>query len=83
MTDTLCWKCREDFDRRCHDYGLDGYFANHFLHCHHEPKEKKKCWCEGDMGLVQIKVDQRESVWHRATYCPECGKKLCPTYPAG
>ena len=42
MSEGLCWKCKEDFMSRCHDYGLDGYFADHFLHCHHEEEEKQR-----------------------------------------
>ncbi len=54
-------------------------------HCHHEPKEKQKCWCEG-YGKGEIKLDVARMVdftFHgRITapvyvrFCPECGRKL-------
>lgn len=74
MNEDLCWKCREDFMVRCHDYGLDGYFADHFLHCHHEPNEKPKCWCE-EMNCTPGYRQLNQTVVF-VSFCPECGKKL-------
>ncbi len=40
-------------------------------HCHHEPKEKEKCWCD-------LPKEERYTVvqGHFASFCLECGKPL-------
>lgn len=60
----LCWECRQD---------LMYYDVKKSYHCHHEPKEKKRCWCE--RGASRAKLwDGRDYVM--TDYCPQCGKKL-------
>lgn len=58
----LCWECREwlaikPFDRN-----------NPTLHCHHKPKEKKKCICRG--------YTLSESMEKFEVTCKICGRKL-------
>lgn len=80
----LCWECRERlvkwFKRNCPD--LQVYtWASEILHCHHEPKEKPKCWCETgySIGLPFYYVDGKV-VYISLRFCPECGKRLkCTT----
>jgi 4-hydroxy-3-methylbut-2-en-1-yl diphosphate synthase IspG/GcpE len=44
------------------------------MHCHHEPKEKPKCWCEiNDQYLYRI---NKRIVGVEALFCPECGREL-------
>jgi len=60
----LCWKCRE------------GWKVTQWpwTHCHHEQREKPKCWCERFHIFNVITMESRIEATIR--YCPECGRKL-------
>jgi hypothetical protein len=80
MSEELCWKCEE-------------WMISHGItkcppdHCHHEPKEKPKCWCEGE-GEHRIQKfctpynylgGRRYYTMmpvEKAKFCPDCGRKL-------
>jgi hypothetical protein len=68
----LCWECRKD---------LHSMVINGSDHCHHEPKEKEKCWCEPLIDptekytVVLNNRSGREEVL-RLKFCPECGRSL-------
>ena len=64
----LCWKCREKIG---HINGVECSFA--WTHCHHEPKEKEKCWCDGSTGK-EIWYNEKDK-W-KISFCPVCGRKL-------
>jgi len=63
----LCWKCKQEMT--AHELGcIQGW-----SHCHHEPKEKEKCWCEyGDRVLY----NPNGFAYAMVKFCPQCGKKL-------
>ncbi len=72
----LCWECQKEMD-------LQGYVRPHpWVHCHHEPKEKPKCWCEYDLekklqlNYAEPYYPSRIGVAYKPTYCPDCGRKL-------
>ena len=73
----LCWKCRERFKGSGNPY-IDTIVDT--LHCHHEPKEKEKCWCEYDYKnpfYVECSdADQPDVKSYRIKFCPVCGRKL-------
>lgn len=60
----LCWKCREKIPT-----SMSCLWD--VLHCHHEPKEKEKCWCETNSCYFDAMAGT-----HKPKFCPECGKKL-------
>ncbi len=64
----LCYKCLELFNA---DYPMVKRIHS-WLHCHHEPKEKEKCWCEHHPNREVF----YNGNWHKASYCPECGTPL-------
>ena len=64
MSDKLCLKCLTDWKENVN-------CLPSWLHCHHEPKEKAKCWCESPMD-TRLSADESLSI----NFCPECGKKL-------
>ncbi len=75
----LCWKCRE------YPYGETTSVDRDspWVHCHHEPKEKAKCFCEyervtrTDMVSAQEKVgDKIVEHFRRVNFCPQCGRCL-------
>ena len=69
MSEELCWKCLQNLnsaERLCFKGGQTWW------HCHHEPKEKPKCWCESE----RFKGFFSTASAYRVNYCPECGKKL-------
>jgi hypothetical protein len=78
--DDLCWKCQEYLK----NLGLDLNKLNPDNHCHHEPKEKPKCWCETHEISSFVFVNDNalemtaklKSVKLNTKFCPECGKKL-------
>jgi len=76
----LCWECRERWgDHLTDKSNLDRLLEvdKPWLHCHHEPKEKAKCWCEGDRALLYAK--SITTICGNAVeinFCPQCGKKL-------
>lgn len=62
----LCWKCKEYYR---------GYFPlNPDVHCHHQPRYKRRCWCD----KIENKKDESviDAVPVRVLFCPECGKSL-------
>ena len=65
MSDGLCWKCREYWNKHAPQSGIP------WLHCHHEPKNKRECWCESPTD-TRLSADESLSI----NFCPECGKKL-------
>ena len=71
VSNELCWKCR--------DFILEHHFSKDFFdgpfHCHHEPKEKEKCWCEICFYDREIKHYPSGYVI-KAKFCPECGRSL-------
>jgi hypothetical protein len=73
MSEGLCWKCKEQF----HLWVGSGA---PWVHCHHEPKEKPKCWCEYKHDLKQEKVILQwlpgENKAFDISFCPVCGRKL-------
>jgi len=78
MMETLCWKCKEQLETvRINRLKVTDYTLG-FLHCHHEPKEKPKCWCEqSDIKIYFDIVRCLERLSNMpAKYCPECGRKL-------
>ncbi len=64
----LCWKCKGKLDQ----VPLN---VRDFLHCHHDPKEGLKCWCE-----TRIRKCREYTVIQGYTvgviFCPQCGKRL-------
>jgi hypothetical protein len=44
-------------------------------HCHHEPKEKEKCWCAEPLnfGITYHRIDDKGI---NINFCPQCGKPL-------
>ena len=77
MGEDLCWKCKDKLE-----HGNFGVLADlgQFLHCHHEPKEKPKCWCERVGGIhlfsAYIRFEGHEEMPIRMYFCPECGRPL-------
>ena len=77
MDKELCFECK----KRLLDGGYTTLAA--ILHCHHEPKEGPKCWCEYtnyDEGLdtfILIKKigNQIEDAFCALNFCPQCGRK--------
>jgi hypothetical protein len=69
----LCWKCKEE---------MKGFVIFQNVHCHHEPEEKKKCWCMQPESKrvptkIPIGVDFSNVIeWRDVKFCPECGRKL-------
>ncbi len=62
----LCWECKEK---------ARGYVRlNPWVHCHHEPKEKSKCWCMRNSGPGKHSIIGDETV--KVIFCPECGRML-------
>jgi hypothetical protein len=72
MENELCWKCRDYYLNK---YGSNCYFTPN-QHCHHEPKEKEKCWCEYAEKERTGRYPTKGALGFKALYCPECGKKL-------
>jgi hypothetical protein len=75
MSDNLCWKCREFAQKQHWD------LADPSLHCHHEPKEKQKCWCErfprGNFHVGHKSgLHEEDLEFNKINFCPECGRKL-------
>ena len=75
-------KLCEHFNRIQSKYGDD---LAECIDCHAKlPRtrlsEKPKCWCEKDLHLWQTSKDQiphlGDYLFLKATYCPECGRKL-------
>ena len=68
----LCWRCEEQL-KKLVDMGEVVRKGFTWIHCHHYPKEKEKCWCER-VGKNIISYDG--VVWHIPKHCPECGRSL-------
>lgn len=73
MENELCWECKEGFKK----LGIEKFEV---FHCHHEPKENLKCWCENgrtidlmDNGVAKTSI-HGELV--ERNFCLKCGKKL-------
>lgn len=64
----LCWECR-DWMKNSH------LLKDPYLHCHHDPKEKPKCWCERHSHFLgDYTLHENEKLI--LIFCPQCGKKL-------
>ncbi len=77
MSTELCWKCREKWIAVMGD-NLD---CNPLIHCHHEPKEKEKCWCEDEYRKINLDCGYRgklrlNEVLIEMHFCPQCGRSL-------
>ena len=70
----LCWKCKERFEAKGKPL-MDAWGVDPWVHCHHEPKERKICWCEASRNL-QSKYIIVENCKVELNFCPECGRKL-------
>lgn len=77
--DGLCWRCKEAW---CNGQVVSGeeniLKRMPYLHCHHLPKEKTRCWCDGgstidlmDDGVAKISI-HGELV--ERNFCIKCGK---------
>jgi hypothetical protein len=78
----LCWKCREWLEWSI-ARGLrhPAVKEDPSSHCHHEPREKEKCWCErGTTRFVRLERycdgGWESSAAFRSKFCPGCGRKL-------
>jgi len=67
----LCWMCIEYWES---EYRALPRVIPPYVHCHHEPKEKPKCWCEEGMIGRERWVSLGRAV--KVDFCPECGRKL-------
>jgi len=69
----LCWECREYWNK-FEIKSMDLKFAP-YIHCHHESREKVKCWCE---GITWKPSKEHPFVLDGAfvKFCLECGKRL-------
>ena len=82
MTD-LCWKCKRELEEYygCNIEKIDYPLARN-AHCHHEPKEKKECWCQtpknnrSQATRVFEDSEGRYKWFPVSNFCPECGRKL-------
>jgi hypothetical protein len=83
---SLCWKCREKWEK---EHGVAGLSPDiwSWLHCHHEPKEKEKCWCELTGGIDSRGRFRGHCIAFEGgttcpiIYCRECGKpQHCPAW---
>jgi hypothetical protein len=80
MSEGLCYKCRQAILDK---WGNKAFFLPS-QHCHHEPKEKLKCWCEYDrLKKIQLNYAPMNryditniGVPYTPNFCPECGRKL-------
>ncbi len=65
----LCWKCKE---------GLAGVAFSVYLHCHHKPKEKTKCWCVNLFHAGGILTKETNTIFGFVSlnFCPQCGRNL-------
>ena len=81
----LCWKCREFME-------AVRFQNTSYIHCHHEPKEKPKCWCEYPNYIKEYSYQAKDIKFRgiqilktndhlvhsicALNFCPQCGKKL-------
>ena len=77
MSNDLCWKCKEWLLTQ----GVNWVsFNDPHLHCHHEPKERPKCWCEkahvNSIAGYPHQVGSHPLNTATFNFCPECGGKL-------
>ncbi len=67
----LCLECKEKWEKV---YGVKSG-EMYWIHCHHESREKPKCWCE-----IRDRDCREYVVIHGCTvgveFCPQCGRKL-------
>ena len=70
MSEGLCWKCREFLEGA----GFDVSKIIPSMFCHHEPEERKPCWCHGILTPQEFMVGSSWRVMFR--FCPKCGRKL-------
>ncbi len=74
MSEGLCWKCKKELTEI--EKKFYGYGSTIWWHCHHEPKEKPKCWCEkiGTRAFPQcFYLECQNGILN---FCPQCGEKL-------
>ena len=66
----LCDKCLKEWWEKERD--MNGYvkLIPVATHCHHEPKEKEKCWCQ------KFEEDSVIKIYANQFYCHQCGRKL-------
>jgi len=76
MSEGLCWKCAMDWKARYHNVEIIPLYA----HCHHEPKERPKCWCDDIKAKTTIVeafgAEWEERIAIKVNFCPQCGRKL-------
>jgi len=68
MSEGLCWECKQAILDK---WGKKAFFLP-WQHCHHEPKEKPKCWCEYKFGQKLYYNGQEFTI----NFCPQCGRRL-------
>lgn len=72
MSEGLCWECKQAILDK---WGDKAFFLP-WQHCHHEPKEKPKCWCENRYMHSGMYVKINDDQVSQMNFCPECGRKL-------
>lgn len=77
----LCEECKFDYEIRFGHTNQPFISYQKWAHCHHEPKEKQKCWCE----MTEDSSPKRVKVWDGLGYvplnfCPECGRRIGPKF---
>jgi hypothetical protein len=75
MENKLCYKCMEKWEGYW-EPGMRRSDYSPWLHCHHEPKERPKCWCEDNSTM---KIERyRGFNWEpfKVNFCPQCGKGM-------
>ncbi len=80
MGDGLCWKCKESLREL---YTKESFLKvrnrEPWIHCHHEPGKKPKCWCVDKVNGTKTFVETFGSLNGEVIYpdfCPQCGNKL-------
>ena len=74
MGEGFCWKCARYVEKLLIEGTIGGVYP--WDHCHHEPKENTKCWCE---NYSVEKFGKYAEVYGKILpliFCPQCGRKF-------
>ena len=73
----LCEECKEKvINKFSEGRNIEGFWMDIF-HCHHELKERAKCFCCLDGKFIPLYRTSRiyEDI-KDSKFCPECGRRL-------